>query len=584
MVNYSQNRMGVNKEAMKQSTFIFLIIILLSTFSDASAQKRKVEFVVAASSTEVMLGDYFNVTYTLKNTDGKKFKPPSFTGFDVQGPSMGQKQYNINGRITYEQNYIYNLIPKRVGTFTIPPATIRANGKTLKTKSLTVKVVKRRTQNINADADVLLVAETSVKEAYIGQSVRLDYTIYTAIDIETYKIMNRPDIKGAFAKDIQNIDTPTQERKINGKTYATKVLYRMILYPQQEGKIEINPITMRIAIAKSFFDHDVKSIYSNDLTLDVKPLPDGIPDNFSGAVGSFNMVSTLNTNRVTTDETIVYNLEVTGKGDVKRITPPNLNLPVDSFTVYDPRTDESVVEESGELVYTKTFEYLISPKHAGKLIMEPTFSYYDVDTKKYETLKVTEQPITILKGVNPHSETKPIDENLSGEIRYIKMEGNLHNRSYFYGSIGFWLLLALPFLALGGLLFYKRQQDKINAIDPILKKRKKANRIALKRLEQAKVHLDANESRAFYDEISKTLWGYVSDKLNIPASELSKYTIKDQLQAKNVAEAQTEQFVKALETCEMALFAGMDNAASMQQTYEYTTELMTDLEEQIVNN
>lgn len=568
---------------MKQYTFIFLIIILLGGFSDAFAQKRKVEFVATASATEVVLGDYFNVTYTLKNTDGKKFKPPRFTGFDVQGPSMGQKQYNINGRITYEQNYIYNLIPKRVGTFTIPSASIRANGKTYKTKSITVKVVKRRTQNINADADVLLVAETSVKEAYVGQSVRLDYTIYTAIDIETYKIMNRPDIKGAFAKDVQNINAPSTQRKINGKTYATKVLYRMILYPQQEGDITINPIAMRIAIAKSFFDHDVQSIYSNDITLNVKPLPDGTPDDFSGAVGNFDMVSTLNTNRVTTDETIVLNLEVTGKGDVKRITPPNLNLPTDSFTVYDPRTDESVVEESGDLVYTKTFEYLISPKHAGELILEPTFSYYDTEKKKYETLKVTERPITILKGVNPHSDAKPIDQNTGGEIRYIKMEGNLHHQSYFYGSIGFWLLLALPFLALGGLLFYKRQQDKINAIDPILKKRKKANRIALKRLEQAKVHLDANESRAFYDEISKTLWGYVSDKLNIPASEMSKYTIRDQLQAKNVAETQAEQFVKALENCEMALFAGMDNAASMQQTYESTTELMTDLEEQIEN-
>ncbi len=195
---------------------------------------------------EVVLGDYFNITFTLKNTDGKKFKPPRFKDFEVQGPSMGQKQYNINGRITYEQNFVYNLIPKKLGTFTIPPATIRANGKTMKTNSVTVKVVEKRTENRNDD--VLLIAKTSVSEAYIGQSVRLDYILYTSINIETYKIMNRPDIKGAFVTDVQNINEPASNKIINGKAYATKLLYRLIVYPQQEGEIEINPITMRIAI------------------------------------------------------------------------------------------------------------------------------------------------------------------------------------------------------------------------------------------------------------------------------------------------------------------------------------------------
>ncbi len=325
----------------------------------------------------------------------------------------------------------------------------------------------------------------------------------------------------------------------------------------------------------------MQSIYANPLTLNVKPLPDGMPEDFNGAVGKFDMVSSIKNNRVTTDETIILNVEITGIGDVKRLTPPKLNLPKDSFTVYDPRVEESVIEESGDLVYTKSFEYLISPKKAGSLILEPTFSYFDVEKNQYQTLKTTEQPITILQGVNPHNDSQPTNENTNSEMRYIKLDGNLHARTYFYDSIGFWLLLAMPFLALGGLVFYKRRLDAANAIDPILKKRQLANQMALKRLTQAKTYKEANDSRAFYDEISKTLWGYISSKLNLPASELSKYNIKAQLNARNVADTQIEQFLKTIETCEMALFAGMDNANAMQQTYQNTTELITNIEEEL---
>ena len=158
------------------------------------------------------------------------------------------------------------------------------------------------------------------------------------------------------------------------------------------------------------------------------------------------------------------------------------------------------------------------------------------------------------------------------------MRTSLHNQSSFYGSTLFWILLGLPFLALGGLIFYKQQLVKDGKIDPIIKRRNKAQKVATQRLSKAQEHMDSSDSRQFYDEIAKTLWGYVSDKLNIPASELSKSNIREQLTTNNIDNQYVDQFLNILENCEMALFAGMDNSENMQKTYSTVEELLVKME------
>jgi hypothetical protein len=554
----------------------YLIIILVSFAYGLTAQK--VEFVARASSQKVVMGDYFQITYSLKNAEGRNFKAPKFKDFDVQGPSTGFKQYNINGKISSEQNFIYNLIPRKVGRFTIPAAEIRLNGKTFKTKTIRVQVVKGKDRPTDNNADLILKAEPSVSEAYVGQSIQLDFTLYAAVNISSYKVMERPDIKGVYIKDINNFDTPAKRTEINGKPYVSKLIYRLIIYPQQEGEITIDPLTLRAAIEQGFFNHKATSVYSNPITIKVKSLPSS-PEGFSGAVGLFEMSSRMNRNRVTTDETIVFDIEINGVGDIKRVSPPKLNLEQDSFEVYEPRMNETSREINGEIYYKKRFEYLISPKKAGEFIFQPTFTYFDIEKKDYKTLTIREQPLTVLKGTGVVSEKG--EQSTSRELGPIKLKGNLHGTGYFYGSVGFWILLLLPFLALVGLFFYKNKLTKIAAIDPILKKKQRANKIAHERLAEAKTFLNANDSRSFYDNISKTLWGYTSDKLNLPASEFTKENVKAQLTSQNVSEEVALHFIETIKTCEMALFAGMDNTASMQKTYNSTAELIVNLEEMI---
>ena len=554
----------------------FLIIIFL--FLSAGLMAQGVKFVATASSKKVVKGDYLQVTFTLKNADGKSFKPPKFKDFHVQGPSTGFKQYNINGKISSEQNFIYTLIPKKIGKFTLPSASIVFNGERFETNTLKVEVVEAD-QTVTVNSDLMLKAVPDVEESYIGQSITVDFKIYTAKPVGSYKIMQLPDIKGVFIKNIQNLDLPVKREEINGKRFISKIIHRSVLYPQQKGEIDIDPLTLRAAVKHDDFNYTTETAFSNPIVIKVKSLPPS-PSDFSGAVGVFEMSSYINRNKVTTDETIVFNVEITGEGDIKRVAAPQLNLSDENFEVYDPRSYESTDEINGQLTFTKRFEYLISTKKEGEYVFEPTFTYFDIEEEDYKTLKITEQPVTVLKGTG-----KVVDEDTNdsetSEIRYIKMSTSLHSMTGFYGSVLFWILLSLPFLGLIGLFIYKNKLNRENAIDPILRKQQNANDIAHQRLTTAKSHMEANESRQFYDNISKTLFGYMADKLNVPASEFDKYNIKAQLLEHQANENTANDFVKILEICEMALFAGMDNSKSMQETYNKTVDLMVKLEEEL---
>ena len=182
------------------------------------AQNVKLE--AKASANQVAMGDYFQITYSLKNAEGKDFNLPRLNNFHVQGPSTGFRQYNFNGKISSEQNFIYTLVPKKIGTFTIPAASIKANGRSLKSNKVTIKVSKEKkqttTQNLNSDLGVALVAELTKNEVYVGEQVLLDFTIYTRHNIESYKIERSPDFKGIFTEDVQDLGKSVANKKLKG--------------------------------------------------------------------------------------------------------------------------------------------------------------------------------------------------------------------------------------------------------------------------------------------------------------------------------------------------------------------------------
>lgn len=568
--------------------YVFLLLPMLSL--------AQVSFEAYTDARQVVMNSYFDVTFTLRNADGDNFTPPSFDNFTVlAGPSRALSTTIVNGAVSKELSFSYTLRPRSKGKFTIGSASMTVNGKTMRTKALTVEVVESKNLGKNNPANrVFLRAELSTKDAILGQQITLDYKLYTAVDIDSYSILEEGEYQGFYAEDLRRFDTPPVREVIKGVQYITKILKRVALFPQQAGTLTIEPLQLELALLTDdpkgegfFFNRQVQRliVQTEPTKVNVRALPTSTPASFSGAVGTYSAGFTLSRTDVSTDDVFSLRLSISGNGDIKRVQPPVLNLP-DSFEVYDPKVLEEVTLENlnGELVGKKEIEYLIQPKSPGTYRLQPAFTYYNPEKKQFVTLDenvfdLTVQPGTQRPGMAKATEPPaPIEE----DIRYIKTNVKLYKaEDYFFNTPVFWTLTTLPFLFFTGIVFIKRKQIRLGQIDETQVKMKRARQEALVRLKNAEQYLKASQSRAFYDEISKALLGYVCDKLQIPGSALTKDNVREKLHSLKVDPALVTDFMEVIQTSEVALFSGKDNPEAMNDSYQRALRTLSTIEESL---
>ena len=380
---------------------------------------------------------------------------------------------------------------------------------------------------------------------------------------------------------------------VNGVQYTTKIIKRVALYPQQAGLLTVEPMFLQMGIVKDGNRNRISSFFrqvervpieTEAIEIQVNPLPANPPASFTGAVGQYKVNTTLNRTTVTTDDVISLRMAISGNGDIKRVQAPEMAFP-DDFEVYDPKVlDESSYESGDDIIGKKVIEYLLVPKNPGNFNIQPEFTYYDPDSSKYVTLKEDIYRLTVRQGSARPKAPILTEEDVEAkeDIRFIKLEAKLKPKGdTFFASIGFWVLAILPFLFLGGAVLARQRQSKIRSLDPGILKARKARKVAQKRLATAESFLKASDSRAFYDEISKAMLGYVCDKLQIPLSELTKDNVREKLESLQVGQESISNFMGIIQTTEMALFAGKDNAAAMQEVYDTTINLLSGIEQDL---
>ncbi len=576
--------------------YLFLVSMLLQlAVINTSAQTS---FKAIADAEQVTLNGYFEVEFILKNGRGSNFQPPSFSDFRiVSGPSQSVSTSVINGVVSMTSSYSYTIEPKAVGKYTIGAASINVDGKIWKSNAIQIEVVKGKNptntdKNVANDEDIFLKAEIPVQQVYIGQQVPLDYRIYTLTNINTVNIMSESDYQGYYAKDIRRFDQGILRKVIDGVQYTTKVIKKMALFPQQTGTLKIDPLKMRVGIAKGrlrdprdfFFRPNIYSVNvaSAPLNIEVIPLPDNAPDSFTGAVGDYSFSTQMLASEVTTDDAVSIQLRVIGNGDIKRIQAPPLDLGAD-FEIYDPKIKEEFTQEvGGELQGRKIFEYIILPKKAGTFTIAPNFTYFDPELGDYVTVSAERYNLQVKQGSKKPDVAKLPIESLENDIRPIKPVTQLYKKGeLLFSSALYFILLGLALLFFIGAIIYKQVQKQQANIDPVTLKNKLAQKVAQKHLAAAKAHREAGKSRAFYDEVSKAMLSYVNDKLNIRNSELTKHNVRDRLATLNVKNTHIERFMKVMQTCEMALFARKDSSSDMQNTYSEAVEVIINIEQAI---
>lgn len=575
-----------------------------------------------ASKSSVGTDEQFQLTYTI-NANARAFQGPDLSDFYVHsGPNQSNSMQYINGNFSQSLSYSYVLQPKREGNYKIGPASIESEGKRIVSNIVNLTVIKgtarqNTQQNTGSesglnDKNIFIRAIVNKTNVYQGEAVVVSFRIYTNVSILNYTVNKMPAFNGFFSQDIQ---LPEQlelsNEVVNGVNYRTGEIKKLVIFPQQNGELVIDPMELeciaRIQVKANrrdpfgmfqndpFFNdpffggaRDVKYAFkSNSIRINVKPLPESAPASFNGTVGKITFNASLDKEQTRANEPITYKIKISGSGNLKLTDAPQLNLPPD-FEVYEPKVTENIRSNSSGSSGSKTFEYLIIPRNEGNFQLEPVeFSWFDLEKKKYVTASSNSFTVKVNRGTGssvtvqgPDAGVRQSDVQVIGrDIRYIKLRSDEFERDMqeFFGSTGFFALSIAPILLFGGLLFYRNRMHELNS-DAAMVRTRKATGSAQKRLASASAALQKGEQTVVYDEISKALWGYVSDKLLIDPAVLTKEKAADALLRRNAKPELVEEWKNILQDCEMARYGGTITSASAADVHKRSMLLITSLE------
>lgn len=603
---------------------IFLLFTILAAWQVKAADK--VRFVAEAADV-VVSGDQVRLVFTVNSQDIKDFRAPSIKGFDVlMGPSRSQQSsiQIINGKRTSNSStaFTYILLAGSPGTYTIPAASVEVNGEKVFSNAISIKVLPQDQNSGNSGNngggsasssrsqaagsrisanDLFITATASKTTVHEQEAILLTYKVYTVVNLRQLR-GDMPDLKGFHT---QEVDLPQQKKftleHYKGRNYNTTVWSQYVLFPQQTGKLEVPSITFDGVVAQQTVSDDPfdaffngggyvevkKKITTPKVVINVQPLPSK-PAGFAGAVGEFKLASSINATDVKTNDAVTIKLTLSGTGNMKLIGTPEVKFPQD-FEIYDPKvTDDYKLTNSG-LTGTKTFEYLAIPRHAGNFTIPAVeFTYFDLKSNSYKTLKTEAYNLKVAKGQGNADQVisdftnKESVKMLGKDIRFIKLgDSSLRPKGdFFFGTVGYYLCYLIPLLLFVVFAVIYRQKALDNA-NVAKVKTKKANKVATRRMKLAGKLLAENKKNEFYDEVLKALWGYISDKLSIPVSQLSKDNIEAELTNYGVQEALIAEFIGVLNECEYARYAPGNENEAMDKVYSASVEVISKMENSI---
>lgn len=615
---------------MNMKKLFCIVAFLLTAIFQMSAQN-----VIRVEAPDVVaVNEQFNVTFII---EGEK-SPSDFqwsSGDDFQlvwGPQKGSSSsiQIINGKrsSSHQTTFTYILIPKATGTFQLPAATALLSGNRISSTQASIQVVSDGASSSQSSGqnggkssgggqtsstgsgeissnDLFMRLSLSRTEVVIGEPITATLKIYQRANVVGFENAKFPTFNGFWSQETyvpNNIEF--KRESLDDKIYNTAVLRTYVLIPQQSGAITIDPaelvclVNIRTApsssnsLFDSFFQDEYRTIRKRVTTPAVKvkvnPLPAGQPASFGGGVGNFGISARLTTDNLKTHDAASLIITVSGRGNVALLEEPKVNFPPD-FEVYDTKTTENTDKSNGGTSGSKSFEYPFIPRSHGDFTIDPVeYSYYDVNAGKYVTLRTEPLHVKVAKGkggdstpvttVNSGVERKDV-KSLADDIRFIftGKPGLSGSGSFFVGSVFFWILLALMILGATSVYLAFRKVAAMRA-DVAGTKNRRATKMAQKRLKLAGEYLDKNLYTAFYEELHKALIGFVSDKLNMDMSEISKDNIASALTEGGVSEEQTKAFTDLLDACEFARYSPDGGNEAMRSHYDAALKVISSID------
>ncbi len=559
------------------------------------------------------MGDYFRLTFTVNSSDATSFTPPSLADFEVLSGVSKSTMSNIqvvNGHMSRSSStsFTYILAPRKAGHLTIGSASVKVGGKTVMSRPVSFNAQaasgkagqssssKARQQSggsYNSDIqqtgspvterDLFIDVTPSRTKVHEQEAVLLTYRIHARVGValSNTQLTTKPDFKGLISQDIplpnNQIETHIEHRA-NG-TYKTGTLLQYVVFPQQSGKITIPSISFDCTVIQQDHDMNIAEAFFNGggtigvnvkrkvapITLDVQALPQPKPAGYAGAVGKFSIKGQLLNQGVRTNDVATYRITLSGTGNTKLITAPQVTFPKD-FDTFDAKTNDKTKVTPNGMSGDVTFDYTFVPRNVGKYTIPATeFVYYDTEANAYRTLTIPAFTIDVKKGDKSRSDVDKQLALLQSDIHDIhKVDASnarLFTKSAMlnWNSWGYWLttiiLLIIFAVALKVLSAFAG-----NRADTVGRKRRGAAKQSQRLLAEAEKQINDADGRNFYATIARAVQQYVADTFNVGTAELTKEHMAELLAGKGVLPNDVEAFIKLLDECEMAQYAPNSDA------------------------
>lgn len=321
---------------------------------------------------------------------------------------------------------------------------------------------------------------------------------------------------------------------------------------------------------------------SNTATVNVIALPEPRPASFNGAVGDFSASVSMTPTELKTNEAASYIFNVKGSGNIKYLKAPTLDLPA-GIDQYTPKTDIDAHFNGTTMGGTYKVTYTLVPQQPGNFeIPASEFTYFNPTTKKYTSIPLDGFNIKVAQGASTSAvaEQTAIQKGMTDilHIRPSDPQNQVREHEFTFRTSWYIALYALTVLSFIIVLIVYRRQLKLNA-DITGRKRARANKEATKRLKEARKKMDKGDWDAFHEALNGALWGYLSNKLGIPASGLVRDNIAEKLRDYGVDESTITDIISILDECEMARFTPQHDNAEMSDLYNKAAEAIKQIED-----
>lgn len=592
----------------------FILSILLIALTAAVSLHAQVSFTVKPPS-RVYEGQRFPVTFRLTNAEGSDLKVSQINGCTLlYGPSVSTSQsYQVvNGRAssTSATEYTYYYKADKAGSFTIPAASVLADGKRYTTKAVSFTIhdiadantpasqrpvdvddvdTQAAGRRVNSD-DVFVRIILSKSSAYEQEAIGCTIKLYTKYSISSFMPTKQPSFDGFLIQEVDLQPALNQTETYNGQNYMTAVLKKCIIFPQKSGKLTINSGNYDISVVQyenvnmGMFQvrqpREAKiKVNSNSASIDITPLPQPQPEGFTGAVGKFEIDSRLVGNSFRTNDPATLIYTISGTGNIKYVKEPVIDFPTE-FEQYTPKSDIQASVQGNDVIGSMTVEYTFVPQSVGDFtIGSDKFVYFNPQTRQYITLTTPSYPVKVAKGVSaPVTTDQKEVENKNSDIRHIYLgeKNPVKEHRMVVLQSWYWVLYLLLIAVTVILIFANRRKARLNA-DVLGQKTAKASKVARRRLKSAEGFMKSGDSEKFYEEMLRALWGYLSDKLAMPVSQLSRDNISATLASKGYSEESAGAIVSVLDDCEMARYTP-DSSSRMDEVFERGVNAINQIE------